>query len=76
MHVHQDGFRGAIKLICGEGYLPYDRIHTSKQLKADPALLRDAGYYAAVGIEVRSCAPCRVSVAVSNGGVVMHACRC
>lgn len=48
----QDGFRGRIKLISGENYLPYDRIHLSKTLRTDPAVLRDAAFYSTAGIEV------------------------
>ena len=51
--LRQSGFRGHIKLLTAEAYLPYDRVLISKSLKPEPALLRDAAYYAANGIEVR-----------------------
>jgi NAD(P)H-nitrite reductase large subunit len=53
----QDGFRGRIHVISGETYLPYDRIHLSKTLRTDPALLRDAAFYTAANIEVGALAP-------------------
>ena len=48
----QVGFRGRIKLLSGEGHLPYDRIVISKGLNPSPMLLRNAAFYAENDVEV------------------------
>mmetsp|Transcript_2065 Transcript_2065/g.4735 ORF Transcript_2065/g.4735 Transcript_2065/m.4735 type:complete len:622 (-) Transcript_2065:1688-3553(-) len=53
--LRKDGFTGRIVLISNEGYLPYDRVLLSKNLKGEPSkfALRPASFFEEYGIELK-----------------------